>query len=146
MGERRFKILVCRGPECGERRNSQAVFDAFERLVQKHPACSGVVMDRWSCFGRCTQGPNVLVQQVIDPPANQRRFVLATAPRSRRGRSVLYNGVSPADAVDILRDHVLGGKPVARLIQAPARSQSYNGSGSAAEVAAAGGGDRQGES
>lgn len=113
---RRFKLLVCRGPECGEKRGSAAVYDELRRVL----ADRGVEVELgWqSCFGRCTQGPNCLVREIIKPPGPQ-RFVFATLPAPRGGVSALYNGVAPSDVVEIVDQHVLGGRLVRRLIRKP---------------------------
>lgn len=113
---RRFKLLVCRGPECGEKRGSAAVYEELRRVL----ADRGVEVELgWqSCFGRCTQGPNCLVREIIKPPGPQ-RFVFATLPAPRGGVSALYNGVAPSDVVEIVDQHVLGGRLVRRLIRKP---------------------------
>lgn len=113
---RRFKLLVCRGPECGEKRGSAAIYDELRRVL----ADRGVEVELgWqSCFGRCTQGPNCLVREIIQPPGPQ-RFVFATLPAPRGGVSALYNGVAPSDVVEIVDQHVLGGRLVRRLIRTP---------------------------
>lgn len=75
-----------------------------------------------SCFGRCTQGPNVLVQELAPPRPGERQFLLATMPLGRAGRSALYNGVLPGDVEDIIENHVMRDRLVSRLIEPPARS------------------------
>jgi len=85
-----------------------------------------------SCFGRCTQGPNVLVQELAAPRPGERQFQLATMPLGRAGRSALYNGVRPADVEDIIENHVMRDRLVSRLIQPPARSAAgYSSTASA---------------
>ena len=85
-----------------------------------------------SCFGRCTQGPNVLVQELAAPRPGERQFFLATMPLGRAGRSALYNGVHTADVEDIIENHVMRDRLVSRLIEPPARSDaSYSSTASA---------------
>ncbi len=80
-----------------------------------------------SCFGRCTQGPNVLVQELAEERPGERQFLLATMPRGRAGRSALYNGVTESDVGEIVEQHIQRDLPVSRLIQPPARSPAgYN--------------------
>lgn len=99
--------------------------DAFVRAVG--PLGGQVELNWQSCFGRCTQGPNVLVQEVAAPRPGERQFLLATMPRGRAGRSALYNGVTPADVEEIVEQHIQRDQPVSRLIQPPARSAAgYN--------------------
>jgi (2Fe-2S) ferredoxin len=119
---RRFRIRVCRGPECGEKRNSKVVYAAFQRAIAERGLDGEAQMEWQSCFGRCTQGPNCLVREEV-PQAEPSRFVLATMPQRRRGRSALYNHVTEADAAAIVDEHVIGGRLVRRLIHRPVRSK-----------------------
>lgn len=100
----------------------------MDRLVRSLGPLAGQVDLGWqSCFGRCTQGPNVLVQELADPRPGERQFLLATMPRGRAGRSALYNGVSEADVAEIVEQHIQRDQPVSRLIQPPARvAAGYN--------------------
>jgi (2Fe-2S) ferredoxin len=113
-----FKLLVCRGPECGEKRGSAAVYDELRRVLADRGVGASVELGWQSCFGRCTQGPNCLVREIIKAPGPQ-RFVFATMPAPRGGVSALYNGVTSADVADIVDQHVLGGRVVRRLIRKP---------------------------
>jgi (2Fe-2S) ferredoxin len=113
---RRFKLLVCRGPECGEKRGSAAIYEELRRVLSDRGI--EVEMGWQSCFGRCTQGPNCLVRQVVEPPG-PKRFVFATMPAPKGGVSALYNGVTVADVVEIVDQHILGGRIVRRLIRLP---------------------------
>jgi (2Fe-2S) ferredoxin len=83
---------------------------------------------RWqSCFGRCTQGPNTLVREIVarDPgsPAPS-RFVFAALPSGRRTLTALYNRLTTDDACALVDEHVIGGKIVRRLIERPVRSKT----------------------
>jgi (2Fe-2S) ferredoxin len=133
---RRFRILVCRGPECGERRGSAALREVFAGALVARGLAGEVELAWQSCFGRCTQGPNVLVQELAAPRPGERQFLLATMPRGRAGRSALYNGVTAADIDEIVEQHIQSDRPVSRLIQPPARSPaSYNATAAAAGLA-----------
>jgi (2Fe-2S) ferredoxin len=128
---RRFRILVCRGPECGERRGSAPIRDVFAHVLTRRGLTGEVDLGWQSCFGRCTQGPNVLVQELSAPRQGERQFLLATMPRGRAGRSALYNRVTPADVEEIVVQHVQGDRPVSRLIEPPVRSTArYNATSS----------------
>jgi (2Fe-2S) ferredoxin len=133
LAARKFTILVCRGPECGERRGSQAIHDALAAALRRRALEEQVCLGWQSCFGRCTQGPNVLVQELTAPRPGERQFLLATMPLGRGGRSALYNGVGAADVEDIIEDHIMRDRPVSRLIEPPARS----GAGYSSTTAAA---------
>jgi (2Fe-2S) ferredoxin len=111
----RFKVIVCRGPECGDRRDSKVVHAAFQALIAARGLGGTVELGWQSCFGRCTQGPNVLVAE--QAPAAAPRFALAAMPTGRRGSSALYNGCTADDVVEVLEQHVMKGQLVRRLIQ-----------------------------
>ncbi len=112
--QKKYRIVVCRGPECGEQRNSAAVHAAFLNEVTTRRLETRVELAWQSCFGRCRQGPNVLCS-AVEPTAS--RFLFALAPS--RGDAAMYNGVTPADVPRILTEHVLGGRMVRDLIKKP---------------------------
>jgi (2Fe-2S) ferredoxin len=122
LAARKFRILVCRGPECGERRDSQSIHQALLHSLHRRSLLDDVALGWQSCFGRCTQGPNVLVQELAAPRPGERQFLLATMPLGRAGKSALYNGVRPADAEEIIENHVMCDRLVSRLIEPPART------------------------
>lgn len=108
----RFTILVCRGPECGDRLDSAAVFGAFEDALKDNPPSCEVELGRYSCFGRCKRGPNVLVREIL-PSEN---IMMVRLMPTSGGRAVLYHGVKPDDAADVVSEHVIGGKKLQHLI------------------------------
>jgi (2Fe-2S) ferredoxin len=110
---RRYQILVCKGPECGDKRHSIDIFHAFERELKSCPLDgSEVTVAQYSCFGRCQKGPNVLVREQR-PNENQRLLLLM--PTAGAG-ACLYNGVKPDDARRILDEHVGRGHPIKELM------------------------------
>jgi len=132
LAARKFRILVCRGPECGERRGSEAIHQAIFECLGRRDLAEQVSLGWQSCFGRCTQGPNVLVQELAAPRPGERQFLLATMPVGRAGKSALYNGVRPCDADEIIENHVMRDRLVYRLIEPPARSAAgYSSAASA---------------
>jgi len=105
----RFTILVCRGPECGEKRDSAALVAAFEQaLLPSDEADLGT----YSCFGRCRRGPNVLVREV-SPTDNP--MMVRLMPTSGKG-AVLYHGVRPAEVRQIVEEHLRQGRKLEHLI------------------------------
>jgi (2Fe-2S) ferredoxin len=119
LSGRRFRVLVCRGPECGDKRNSREVYDQFRRVLEDRGAVANVDLRWQSCFGRCSQGPNCLIREIVTAPGQpEQRFVFAALP-SRRGVTALYNGVTPADVAELTDRHILGGHIVRRLIRRP---------------------------
>lgn len=123
MPHRRFRIVVCRGPECGDKRDSQAVQEAFVHAIAAAGAGDRCQLEWQSCFGRCSQGPNVLVREVppAQPAAARPRFALADLPASRGGgprlATALYNHVLPVNAAEVVDSHVLRGVVVTRLVE-----------------------------
>ena len=111
--EVRYKITVCRGPECGDRRFSRDVYSELARLARTRGLGERVVLDWQTCFGRCRVGPNVMVRRVLlgeDP------LLEAIVPRLGC-EAVLYNGVAPKDASRIVEEHVEQGRVVQDLIR-----------------------------
>lgn len=104
---RRMTVLVCRGPECGDKRNSAAVHAEFVALLAAPPDGVEVVLDWQSCFGKCQRGVNVLVREVRAGEDAFFRSFLSIAPGS-----ALYNAVKPSEVERIVREHVLGGRVV----------------------------------
>lgn len=109
---RQIKVLVCRGPECGEKRRSAEVHAQLLRCLREAPLQDVEVEIAWqSCFGYCTQGPNVLVRQVL-PGENSLR--LSMMPTAAPG-AVLYHGVRPLDVGRIVQEHLQCGRTIAEL-------------------------------
>ena len=72
-----------------------------------------------SCFGRCTQGPNVLVREVVAPePGGLTGGGFATLP-GPRGVTALYNRFDTTRAEPVVARHVLGGQIVREYIERP---------------------------
>ena len=116
MLSRRYKIVICRGPECGDRRGSSALHEVFRSALDAHAARDRADLVWQSCFGRCTQGPNVLVREVVaQEPVG---FGFATLP-GPRGATALYNRVDPERVERVVVQHVLGGQIVRELIERP---------------------------
>jgi (2Fe-2S) ferredoxin len=115
-GPRRYRVVICRGPECGDRRNSEALFGTFQTALYARDCDQRVDIGWQACFGRCSQGPNVLVR--LAPPTTQ-RFTVALAPVGAGSNAALYNGVREQDVIRIVDEHIVGGKIVRELIKRP---------------------------
>jgi (2Fe-2S) ferredoxin len=116
---RRFKIVICRGPECGEQRGSAALHPVFASALDAHGVRERVEVSWQSCFGRCTQGPNVLVRELIEPvPGAIVSAGFATLP-GPRGATALYNHIDSTRAPRIVLEHVIGGEIVRDFIERP---------------------------
>ena len=114
---RRFKIVICRGPECGDRRGSAALHEVFRSALEAHGARDRAELAWQSCFGRCTQGPNVLVREIVtEQPALGTGFATLPGPR---GATALYNHMDAARVERVVVQHVIGGQIVRELIERP---------------------------
>jgi (2Fe-2S) ferredoxin len=109
---KKYRILVCRGPECGEKRNSAAVHTQIgEELRQCALNGNEASLELYSCFGKCQKGVNVLVREVR-PNDNARMLLLM--PTAGPG-AFLYHGVRPDEARRIVEEHVANGRPLVEL-------------------------------
>jgi (2Fe-2S) ferredoxin len=101
--------MVCRGPECGDKRHSGDVHAQLQvELAARAPDGHEVALDQYSCFGRCQRGVNVLVREV-KPGENTRLLLLMpTASAS----AFLYHKVEPAEARRIVEEHIAQGRPI----------------------------------
>lgn len=119
MSGRRYRIVICRGPECGDRRGSAALHDVFRSAIEANAAQDRAELAWQSCFGRCTQGPNVLVREVVPPtPGGLTGGGFATLP-GPRGVTALYNRFDTARVEVVVVRHVLGGQIVREYIDRP---------------------------
>ena len=116
--ERRFKIVICRGPECGDRRASGELHEVFRSALEAHAARERTELVWQSCFGRCTQGPNVLVREVTTEAAPAIGTGFATAP-GPRGATALYNRMDRSKVERVVVEHVIGGQIVREFIERP---------------------------
>jgi (2Fe-2S) ferredoxin len=117
---RQFKIIICRGPECGDRRGSRLIAEAVDRELTTQGLRGQVELGWQSCFGRCTQGPNALVREVVQSPTQPSalpRFAFATLPVGQGGKSALYNRLSIGDVAELVSEHIGSGRVVRRLIE-----------------------------
>jgi len=123
VAARRFRILVCRGPECGDRRGSSVVHAAFVAELAAQQVGDRCELASQSCFGRCTQGPNALVRELPAGPVAPPRFAFADLPPARGGgprlATALYNRLDPSKVAAIVAHHVVGGRVLAAYIEAP---------------------------
>jgi len=113
---KRYRVVICRGPECGEVCESQRLHAAFVQEIRRAGLDARVELGWQSCFGRCRQAPNVMVREVRP---GERSFLLAVAPVFAGPGAALYSGVKLEDVPRIVREHVLAGRLVADLIRRP---------------------------
>ncbi len=116
---RRFRIVICRGPECGDRHGSAALHGVFCDQLATHGAQAHTEVMWQSCFGRCTQGPNVLVREILTAEAAPALGSGFATPPGPRGTTALYNRMDGQRAARVVAAHVMGGQIVREYIERP---------------------------
>jgi (2Fe-2S) ferredoxin len=113
---RRYQIRVCRGPECGDRRGSRAIYDALRAALDERGLAGKAELGWQSCFGRCSQGPNVLVRDITPDgiPAD------GSGPAPPVRVTALYNGVDLVHVEAVVTEHVAHDVVVRALVRRPA--------------------------
>ena len=101
------------------RRGSAVLHEAFRSALEASAARDRTELVWQSCFGRCTQGPNVLVREIMTAePGGLVTSGFATLP-GPRGVTALYNRMDPARAQRVVVEHVTQGHIVRDLIERP---------------------------
>ncbi|MHB1391928.1 MAG: NADH-quinone oxidoreductase subunit NuoF [Clostridia bacterium] len=91
----RSHVMICRGTGCTSA-NSEQIVKNFEEEIKKNGLEGEVVVERTGCFGLCALGPVV----IIYPEAS------------------FYSMVKPEDVEEIVKEHLVKGRVVKRLLYA----------------------------
>lgn len=91
----RSHIMICRGTGCTSS-NSEQIAVEFENQLKAHGLSEEVIVERTGCFGLCALGPIV----IIYPEAS------------------FYSMVKPEDVEEIVKEHLVKGRVVKRLLYA----------------------------
>ena len=86
-------VLVCCNVDCADRGSIELVA-ALRHAIKAAGAARTIRVTRTACMGRCGEGPTVAVYP----------------------DGVWYRGVRSSDAVELVRDHLLGDRLVSRLV------------------------------
>ena len=86
-------VLVCGNTDCVDK-GSLALLDSLRRMVKRAGKQREIRITKTSCMGRCGEGPTVAVYP----------------------DGVWYRGVREGDAPDLVEQHLIGGRLVARLV------------------------------
>jgi (2Fe-2S) ferredoxin len=103
-------VFVCTGPHCGEK-GSAPLIKEFRHAAEKHGVAERLMVTNMGSVYLCDIGPVVVVYP----------------------DDVWYTMVLPADCEEIVREHLVGGRPVERLRLLPtteaelAREAVYKG-------------------
>jgi (2Fe-2S) ferredoxin len=79
---------------CGAGRNAGALFQTFQGELERQGLWGRIALTSAGCLGPCDLGPNVLVYP----------------------EGILYSGVTVEDVPVLIEEHLLGERPVARLV------------------------------
>jgi sirohydrochlorin cobaltochelatase len=86
-------VLVCGNADCAEG-GSIGLIDSLRRLIREAGRQDAIRVTRTSCMSRCGEGPTVAVYP----------------------DGIWYRAVRPGDAEELVREHLLGDRLVARLV------------------------------
>jgi len=87
----KIKLLVCQGTGCTSSKSEQVRLNLEDEV--KKAGLADVIVDFTGCHGFCQQGPIT----VVEP------------------EGIFYTHVKPEDAAEIVKSHLVNGKPVERL-------------------------------
>ena len=108
-----YQVLVCDGPSCGVMHESERLEEHLQRVLDESDDLAGrVVICRYTCFGRCDDGPNVFVHRLApgeDPHGEPDPDVFDV----ERG---FYPGMDEDKIVRAVCTHVRTGEPVEDLV------------------------------
>ncbi len=93
MANFRMHILICGGTGCMSS-HSPVVYENFNKILKEQELGNEVQVLKTGCFGFCEQGPIVKIY-----PDN-----------------IFYVGVTGDDVEEIIKEHVIKGRPVKRLL------------------------------
>ena len=106
----RFQLLVCDGPDCGVCLDSAALLErARERIAASPSLRDRVYPVDFTCFGRCGEGPNVMVLPLADGADPEDEPDLDAMD----GALGLYIGMNDARLDRVLDAHCETGEPIA---------------------------------
>ena len=89
-----YQILICSSTGCHHSQNYGEILDTFHNMIEENGLQDKVQLVKTGCFGLCAQGPIVLVYP----------------------GQIFYSKVKLEDVKDIIEQHIIGGKPVERLL------------------------------
>ena len=106
---KRLQVLVCDGPSCGLCYESEQLVEHIEARIAKSEALKGrVFVTNLTCFGRCDEGPNMLVRELEDGEDGE----LEPDFEKLEGVRGLYLGMDVARVDRMLDEHCMRGQPI----------------------------------
>ncbi len=114
MTGKRFQILVCDGPSCGVCHESERLVEHIGRRLGSNPGLGArVEVCSLTCFGRCDDGPNILVRELAE------REDGSVEPSIERldGVAGLYLGMTAAKIDRVLDEHCGAERAIAEWVE-----------------------------
>ena len=112
---KRLQILVCDGPSCGLCFDSEELAEHMRARIAATEGLEGrVFVSNLTCFGRCNEGPNMLVRDLEDGESGE------LEPDYERLDRVLglYVGVNQELVDRVLDEHCcVDGQPIASHVE-----------------------------
>lgn len=100
-GAKHIQLLCCGGTGC-KASNSHKIVDCLKASLEQHGVADKVEVITTGCFGFCEKGP--IVKVIPD--------------------NTFYTQVKPEDAEEIVKEHVIGGRCVERLLYVDPKSKT----------------------
>ena len=110
----RFRVLVCVGPTCGEKRGGLQILARMKELVADRGLEATVSVHRETCLGYCQWGPNLVVEAEAGPAPEAAGA--AEADEASRIGAILYTALEPAEIGAVVDRHLAEGKIVWSLV------------------------------
>jgi (2Fe-2S) ferredoxin len=111
---KRLQLLICDGPSCGITHESECLKERIESKLADDPELAErVTILDFTCFGRCDEGPNMLVHALgeDDDPYDEPDL------DELEGERGFYTGMND-DKVDRLVDsHLEKGEPIDDMVE-----------------------------
>lgn len=93
LGSQHLQILICGGTGC-KASSSHLIADNLNKILKENGIADKVEVITTGCFGFCEKGP--IVKIIPD--------------------NTFYTQVTPEDAEEIVKEHIIGGKKIERLL------------------------------
>ena len=116
MSEKRYRVSVCRGPDCSKN-GAGAVYSRAIELAREPALFLRCELQRGGCYGLCHLGPNVVVREKKPGPIDP--FSSEDYQLTFEEGEVYYWRLSPDGIERVIREHVGQGQVVRELVGDP---------------------------
>ena len=100
LGSQHLQILICGGTGC-KASSSHLIADNLNKILKENGITDKVEVITTGCFGFCEKGP--IVKIIPD--------------------NTFYTQVTPEDAEEIVKEHIIGGKKIERLLDTDPKTE-----------------------